>query len=141
YGRLTGAVASVETVTGNFNAFRLSVQNLMPRPRRRDGDFEGIESSTPRITLTGPLVKNRVAFTQSFEYRFIRVPVESLPPLERDMKLESFNSFSQADVNLTPRQTMTVSFALYPQKFNYLGLNTFVPQPSTPDLHQRGYMA
>src|SRR5262249_32848513 len=32
-------------------------------------------------------------------------------------------------------------FALYPQKLNYLGLNTFTPQPSTPDLHQRGYMA
>src|SRR5271169_4289413 len=41
---------------------------------------------------------------------------------------------------LTPRQTMTGSFVLYPQKVNYLGLNTFVPQPSTPDLHQRGYM-
>jgi hypothetical protein len=141
YGRLTGAVASVGTVTGNFNTFRLSVQNVVPRPRKRDGNFIGIESSTPRITLTGPLVKNRVAFTQSFEYRFVRTPVESLPRLQRDMKLEAFNSFSQVDVNLTPRQTMTASFALYPQKFNYLGLNTFVPQPSTPDLHQRGYMA
>jgi hypothetical protein len=32
YGRLTGAVSSVETVTSNFNAFHLSVQNLFPRP-------------------------------------------------------------------------------------------------------------
>ena len=141
YGRLTGAVASVETVTGNFNSFRVTAQNIMPRPRKRDGDFMGIESSTPRITFTGPLVKSRVAFTQSFEYRFVRTPVESLPPSQRDMKLEAFNSFTQVDVNLTARQTMTASFALYPQKLNYLGLNTFVPQPSTPDLHQRGYMA
>lgn len=141
YGRLTGALASVATVTGNFNAFHLTAQNLMPRARRRDGDFVGIEASTPRITITGPLLKNKIAFTQSFEYRFIRTPVESLPPLQRDMKLESFNSFSQLDANLTERQTMTASFALYPQKFNYLGLNTFVPQPSTPDLHQNGYMA
>ena len=29
YGRLTGAVASVETVTGNFNAFHISAQNLV----------------------------------------------------------------------------------------------------------------
>ena len=28
YGRLSGAVSSVETVTGNFNTFHLSVQNL-----------------------------------------------------------------------------------------------------------------
>jgi hypothetical protein len=140
YGRLTGAVASVETVTGNFNAFRVTAQNLFPRPRKRDGDFIGIESSTPRITFTGPLVKDRVAFTQSFEYRFIRTPVSSLPQLQRDTKFEAFNSFSQVDINLTQRQTMTASFALYPQKINYLGLNTFVSQPSTPDLRQRGYM-
>lgn len=141
YGRLTGAVASVETMTGNFNAFRMTMQNFMPRARRRDGDFVGIEASTPRMTLTGPLIKNRIAFTQSVEYRFVRTPVSSLPQLQQDIKLESVNSFSQADVILSPRQTMTVSFALYPQKLNYLGLNTFVPQPSTPDLHQRGDMA
>jgi hypothetical protein len=86
-------------------------------------------------------VKNKIAFTQSFEYRFVRIPISSLPPLQRDMKLEGFNSFTQVDVNLTQRQSLTATFALYPQRYNYLGLNTFTPQPSTPDLHQRGYMA
>jgi hypothetical protein len=141
YGRLTGAVSSLETTTGNFDAFHLSVQNLFPRPRKRGGDFIGIESFTPRLTVTGPLWKKKIAFTQSFEYRFLRVPVSSLPPLERDTKIEGFNSFTQVDVNLTQRQSLTASFALYPQKINYLGLNTFTPQPSTPDLHQRGFMA
>jgi hypothetical protein len=141
YGRLTGAVSSLETVTGNFDGFHASVQNLFARPRKREGDFVGIESWTPRITLTGPLIKHKIALTQSFEYRFIRTPMYSLPQLQRDMKFEGVNSFTQVDVNLTPRQSMTASFALYPQKLNYLGLNTFAPQPSTPDLHQRGYMA
>jgi hypothetical protein len=140
YGRLAGAVSSVETMTGNFNDFHLSVQNLLPRPRKRSGDFIGLEAATPRLTGTGPLVKNKIALTQSFEYRFIRIPVSSLPQLQRDIKLEGFNSFSQLDVNLTERQSLTATFALYPQKYNYVGLNTFTPQPSTPDLHQRGYM-
>ena len=140
YGRLTGAVSTLETVTGNFNAFHATVQNLLVRPRKRAGDFVGIESATPRITATGPLVKNKIAFTQSFEYRFIRTPVSSLPQLQRDMKLEGFNSFSQLDAILSQRQSLTATFALYPQKLNYLGLNTFTPQPATPDLHQRGYM-
>jgi hypothetical protein len=57
------------------------------------------------------------------------------------MKLEGFNSYNQLDVTLTERQSLTASFAVYPQKLNYLGLNTFTPQPSTPDFHQRGDMA
>jgi TonB-dependent receptor-like protein len=141
YGRLTGAVSSVETTTGNYDGFHASVQNLFVRPRRRAGDFIGIESWTPRLTLTGPLVKHRVAFTQSFEYRFVRTPDYSLPALTRDMKFEDVTSFTQIDANLTSRQSLTATFALYPQKLNYLGLNTFTPQPSTPDLHQRGFMA
>ena len=32
YGRLTGAVASVETATGDYDAFHLTVQNLLVRP-------------------------------------------------------------------------------------------------------------
>jgi hypothetical protein len=141
YGRLAGAVSKVETVTGNFDSFHLSVQNILPRPRKRSGDFVGLEAATPRLTVTGPLVKDKIAITQSFEYRFIRIPVSSLPQLQRDMKLEGFNSFTQMDVSLTQRQSFTATFALYPQKYNYLGLNTFNPQSSTPDLHQRGYMA
>ena len=32
-----------------------------------------------------------------------------------------------------------MSLAVYPQKQQYMGLNTFPPQPATADLHQRGY--
>ena len=139
YGKLTGAVSTVETKTSNYEKFRVSVQNLFPRLRDRDGTIRGIGASTPRLTFTGPIVKNRLAITQSFEYRFVRTPVNSLPPLERDTKLESFDSYTQLDFIINSRQTATVSYALYPQKLDYFGLNTFTPQPSTPDFHQRGY--
>jgi len=139
YGKFTGAVSSVETRTGNLDKFHLSMQNLVPRARDRNGHIVGIGAFTPRVTFTGPLLKDRLAFTQSFEYRFVRTPVESLPPLQRDSKLESFDSFSQFDLKINERQTATLSVAVFPQKFDYLGLNTFTPQPSTPDLHQRGY--
>src|SRR5271166_443238 len=141
YGRLTGAVSSIETTTGNFDKFHLTAQNFFVRPRRRDDSFIGIESATPRVTLTGPLIRHKVAFTQSIEYRFVRTPVSSLPPLDRDIKFESVTSFSQIDVNLNQRQSMTLSLTVYPQKVNYYGLNTFLPQSSTPDVHQTGYMA
>jgi len=139
YGKLTGAVSTVETKTGDYGKYHFSVQNLLPRLRDRDGTIRGIGATTPRLTVTGPLVKNRIAFTQSVEYRFVRTPVNSLPALERDTKLESFDSYTQVDFIVNPKQTATVSFALYPQKLDYFGLNTFTPQPSTPDFHQRGY--
>jgi hypothetical protein len=139
YGNLTGAVSTAETKTGNYDERHFSIQNVLPRPRFRDGSLMGIESATPRMTFTGPLIKDRVAITQSFEYRFVRTPVTSLPELERDQTLEGFNSYTQFDFNINAKQTATVSVAIYPQRLEYMGLNTFTPQPSTVDYHQRGY--
>lgn len=139
FGRFTGAVSTAETKTGNYDKFHVAVQNLLPRPRVREGSVAGIGSATPRITFTGPLVRNRIAITQSFEYRFVRTPVNSLPAFQRDTKLESFDSYTQLDAIISSKQTATVSLAFYPQKLDYFGLNTFLPQPSTPDFHQRGY--
>jgi hypothetical protein len=141
YGKFTGAVSDVETRSGDFNKFRMSAQNLLPRPRRVDGSIMGLAAFTPRFTFSGPIVKDRVAFTESVEYRYERNPVDSLPPLQSYNRTESFNSYTQIDVNITPKQTVTASFAIFPQHLDYYGLNTFTPQPSTPDLNERGYQA
>ncbi len=139
YGKFTGAVSTVATKTSDYEKFHFSFQNFIPRLRDRDGTIAGIGAATPRMTFTRPVVKGRVAVTQSFEYRFVRTPVNSLPALQRDTKLESFDSYTQFDFIITPKQTATASLSLYPQKLDFLGLNTFTPQPSTPDFHQRGY--
>jgi len=138
YGKFTGAVSTVSTKTSNYEKVHFSMQNFIPRLRDRDGIISGIGAATPRMTFTGPLVNNRIAVTQSFEYRFVRTPVNSLPPLARDTKLESFDSYTQFDFILSPKQAASVSVAVYPQKLDYLGLSTFTPQASTPDFHQRG---
>ena len=139
YGKLTGAVSSLETKTSDFERRHCSIHNFIPRVRVREGTIFGIGATTPRLTCTGPIWKDRIAFTQSLEYRFVRTPVNSLPAFQRDTTLESFNSFTQLDFNLTTKQTASLSTAVYPQRLEYLGLNTFTPQPSTSDYHQRGY--
>ena len=141
YGKFTGAVSNVETRPGDFNKLRLSAQNLLPRLRREDGSIMGIAAVSPRFTFSGPILKDRVAFTESLEYRYERSPVYSLPSLQRDTKSEKFDSYTQFDINISKHQTATASFAVFPQKFGYYGLNTFTPQASTPDLHERGYQA
>lgn len=139
YGKLTGAVSTLDTKTSDFDKFHFSIQNLMPRARVRGGSVLGVGGATPRMTFTGPLKKGRLAFTQSLEYRFIRTPVNSLAPSQRDTTLESVNSYTQLDAVVSSKQTASFSLAVYPQKLQYLGLNTFTPQPSTSDYHQRGY--
>src|SRR5262249_49910092 len=139
YGKFTGAVSNVETPPGEFNKFRDSAQNFVRHLRSVDGSIMDVEAATPRITLSAPIIKNRPAFTESIDYRYERERVNSVPLLQRDPRQESFDSYTQADLNISQKQTATASFAIFPQKLDYFGLNTFTPQASTPDVHQRGF--
>lgn len=139
YGQFTGAVTSVQTKSGT-EKFNVDAQSFFPRARRRGGSFVGIEAFTPRVTFSGPINKDKLRFFQSFEYRFIRTPIESLPPLSRDTGLESFDSLSQIDWDINEKNHLTTTFSLFPQKLRYVGLNTFNSQEVTPNFKQRGFL-
>jgi hypothetical protein len=138
YGKFAGAVTTIETRTATTK-FKFNLQNFVPRPRRRAGVLRGLEAATPRLTLSGPLIKDRLSFLQSFEYRFLRSPITSLPEFQRDQGLESFDSFTQLDLTLTPTHSLSGVFSLYPQKNRFATLNTFNPQPVTPNYRQAGW--
>jgi hypothetical protein len=138
YGAFSGAVTTIETKSGT-DKFDQDFQNFFPRFRRRGGHFVGIEAFTPRLSFSGPLKKDKLWFMQSFEYRFVRTPVENLPPLKRDTGLESFDSVLQLDWESSETNHVTTTFSLFPQKLRFVGLNTFNPQEVTPNFKQRGF--
>ena len=139
FGQFTGAVTKVETRSGSEN-FNWQTDSFLPRLRYRGSSFVGIEAFTPRLAFSGPLLSDKLKFFQSFEYRFVRTPVENLPPLKRDTGLESFDSLTQLDWNIDDRNHLTTTLSLFPQKLSFVGLNTFNPQEVTPDFKQRGFL-
>src|SRR5215470_3308889 len=139
YGEFTGAVTTVQTRSGS-EKFNANVQSFFPRVRREGGSFSGIQAFTPRVTFSGPLMSNKLKFMQSFEYRFVRTPVESLPAFRRNTDLESLDSVSQIDWDISGKDHLTTTFSLFPEKLRYVGLNTFNPQGVTPDFKQRGFL-
>ena len=138
YGRFTGAVTAIETRAGS-NEWRYLLTNVLVRPRFRDSKIYGVQSATPRLAFGGPIKKDKAFIFQSFEYRFVRSEVTSLPPAERDRKLESFDSFTRLDFNLNQTNRLTVSFSLFPQKRDAANLNTFTPLETAANIHQRGW--
>src|SRR6185295_6159180 len=64
FGRLTGGSTDLET-KGGGNKFRVTAARVFPTFRNT---FSGqIDSFRPRVTFSGPLVRNRFFFLQSFE--------------------------------------------------------------------------
>ncbi|HUJ39678.1 MAG TPA: TonB-dependent receptor [Candidatus Acidoferrales bacterium] len=138
YGRFAGGVTEVETRSGT-DQWKYLFTNFFPRLRRRGGHTVGLESITPRLTVAGPLVHQKLYIFQSFDYRFVRVPVESLPPLQRDQQFETFDSSTQFDWLPSSRHHLSGLVTISPQNLSFMDLNTFNPQPTTPDFRQRGF--
>jgi len=141
FGKFTGAVTTIETRSGTNN-WRYLLTGTLPRPRWRDGTIFGIGAATPRVAVGGPIIKDKLFFFQSMEYRFVRNEVPSLKALnlaQRDIKRESFDSFSRVDYVINQNNRLTGSFSVFPEKFDFFNLNTFNPSDTTANFHQRGW--
>ncbi len=157
YGKFAGGVTTVETKAGG-DKWRVSFNNFVPRPRRRKDPFTGrkalvgIEAWTPRLRFSGPLVKDRLVWAQTFQYRFIRTKIDVLPDpqeppvftnergeVERDTELESFDSFTEFTYHINSKNDLTVTLSVYPQNNRFVNLNAFNPPLVTPNYRQRGF--
>jgi hypothetical protein len=133
FGLSAGAVTTVETQRAG-DAWHMTANDLEPRPRRRAGEFRGLESWTPRVTFGGPIVKGKINLLESMQYEYSQTRVFGLPAFESDTKLQSLESYSRVDWTIAARNHFTGSALVSPRKTTYAGLNTFNPQGVTPDI-------
>lgn len=137
FGRFTGGVTNLET-KGGGDEFEFSTARLFPT--LQNFFSTRIESFRPRVTFSGPIVKNRFRFLQSFEYRYRRTEVPSLDEPANDWVIERFSSFTQLDFTINKSNQLKFNFAFFPQKIRFYGLDTFNPVETTPNVKQPGYL-
>ena len=136
-GRSTGGATTLETKTGG-DKFKLTFNRFFPTFHNIIGGK--LDSFRPRLTVSGPLLRKRLSFLQSFEYRFTRAYVPSLSAPRNDTTSAAFNSFTQLDLIANKRNSFKFVGAVFPQELHFVGLNTFNPQATTPNTKQRGVL-
>jgi carboxypeptidase family protein len=71
YGGFSGGLTTVETKPPSDH-WQYGVMDFIPGVRGKEGHVVGISSNTPRVFLGGPIVKNRLNFSESFDYTLRR---------------------------------------------------------------------
>jgi hypothetical protein len=135
FGKAIGGSSNLETKTGG-EKFKFGATRVFPTFHNIIGGK--VDSFRPRLTFQGPVIRKRLYFLQSFEYRFSRIYVPSLSAPRDTSTSEAFNSFTQFDLTLNSRNRLKLVGALFPEKKRYVGLNTFNPQETTPNTKQDG---
>jgi hypothetical protein len=133
YGRFSSSVVQIRTKRAT-NEWEIKPGNLVPRFRKM---FTGIRGFEPRFSVRGPLKRDRLLFSQDFQFRYVQDPVKSLPD-EPEIGLTSFDSFTRIDGILSPRHSIVGLAVFFPREIEHLTMTTFRPPAATPEFNQSG---
>ena len=136
YGRFSTSVTQIRTRRGT-NEWDLSPGNLLPRFR---GFLRSIRGFEPRLSVRGPIRRNRIFLAQDVQFRYVATPVKSLPD-EPEIDLRSFDSFTRLDTVVSARHTLGGGLILFPREVRHVTMSTFRPIEVTPDFNQSGWSA
>jgi hypothetical protein len=136
YGRFSTSVTQVRTKRGT-NEWIVKPTNLVPGFGK---GFAFVNKFEPRLSISGPIKRDKLLFGQYLQYRFLRTPVKSLAG-EPQLGLDSFDSFTRLDGVLSSRHALTGGVIYFPRKITNATLSTFRPEETTPRFWQAGFSA
>jgi hypothetical protein len=130
FGRATGGIVAYTTGMGD-NKFRFNATNFLPS--FRDVNGPRFDKVAPRLTFSGPLVRDRVWFFDGLEGEYDNIYVSGLPAGANTDHLARGSELIKTQANLTSANILTVGLLFNDSHSPYDGISTLVPQQSTID--------
>jgi hypothetical protein len=128
FGRATGGVVAFYTGMGD-NKFRFNATNFLPSFHEVDG--LRFDKFVPRLTFSGPLVRDRAWFFDGLEAEYDNIYIQELPTGANTNHLVRGSNLIKAQVNLTSANTLSGGLLFNDYHSPYDGLSSLVPQEST----------
>ena len=128
YGRATGGVIAFSTGMGD-NKFRYNATDFVPSWRQQNGIH--FDKFTPRLTLSGPVVKDRAWWFDSIDSEFDNNYVTGLPSNANTNPTERLGDLIKFQVNLSQTNSLMAGLLANDYHSPYEGLSAISPQQST----------
>jgi len=138
YGGFVGGMTNIE-LKPPPDQWHLSMHDLNPSLRGKEGDLIGFSRATPRMRFGGPLWKHKVHFAESFLYEIRKPKVPGLAWPNDETYIQGYNSITNFQFLLSPRHYESLSVNLFPRRAQWANLNALIPRPAAADDGQRGF--
>src|ERR1700722_9972529 len=136
-GGFSGCQRVVETVPPP-ESWEVGVRDLNVSLRGKNDHFVGVGRATPRVVFGGPVFGGKISFSEVFEYDVIRDPVRGLAWPRNEIKKQGFNSYSTLQAILSPKQVVTVTLNVFPQRTQFANITALIPQTASSDYNRKG---
>ena len=128
FGKATGGVVAFYTGMGD-NKLRFNTTDFFPSFRENHG--LRFDKFVPRVTVSGPIVRNRAWFFDGLEMEYDNIYIQELPSNADTNHLVRGSNLVKAQVNLTPANILSAGLLFNDYHSPYDGISPLVPQQST----------
>jgi hypothetical protein len=129
---------SVQTKRGG-DKWKWELSDPFPDFIIRSYHLRGLRDATPRLNVEGPIVAGKLYFSEGLEYAVRKIEVYELPFPFNEKKQEGINSFAQLDWVVSQTHLVTATVHVAPQRMEYVNMNYFNPQATSPDAATNNY--
>ncbi len=137
YGGFSGGLTTIE-IRPPVPNWNYKVLEFLPSFRAKNDSLVGIANFTPRIEVGGPLIKNKLNFSEDLGYEFRRDPVHGLTWPFNETYTHSFNSFTEFQYTISPKHLLNFNVNFFPSTNLYSNITALIPQSASVNFHRRG---
>ena len=112
--------------------------DFLPSFRGKNDSLVGIANMTPRFEIGGPLVKNKLNFSEDLSYEFRRDPIHGLTWPFNETYVYAFDSFTNVQWILSPKHLVNINMNLFESSNLYSNIDSLIPQSASVNFRRYG---
>ena len=137
YGGFSGGLTTID-IRPPEAMWDYKILEFLPSFRAKNDSMVGIANFTPRVEFGGPLIKNKLNFSEDIGYEFRRDPVHGLTWPYNETYTHSFNSFTQFQYTFSATHLLSANVNIFPATNLYSNIDALIPQTASVNFHRRG---
>jgi len=134
-----GSAGFIKLTTGmGDDHLRFAATNFIPSFQTTNG--LQFDNWTPRVTVSGPLLKQKAWFFNASDAEYKLNIIKELPSNSNNDTYWHGSNLTKAQMNLTDKNILSGSFLINRYREDNFGLSVLTPQPTTQDLSQTAHL-
>ena len=137
YGGFSGGLTRIE-IKPPGPAWNYKLLDLVPSFRGKNDHLIGLLNMTPGLEFGGPLIKNKLNFSENMTYEFRKDPVHGLSWPLNETVTYSLVSFTNFQWTFSPKHMLSVNINVFPSTILFANINSLIPQTASANFRRRG---
>jgi carboxypeptidase family protein/TonB-dependent receptor-like protein len=138
YGGFSAGLTRIE-VKPPSGMWNYKLLDFLPSFRGKNDHLIGLANVTPRAEVGGPLIKDKLNFTEDMSYEFRKDPIHGLTWPFNETDVYAFDSFTNLQWILSPKHLLNFNLNDFSSTNLYADIDSLIPQAASVDFRRRGF--